>query len=142
MLFMKNYVFKLSRKILNFSEVLRRLDTTQYVQRSVIGSVNGNGHSIINLFAKFTKSLNTHPALLSYYIVVRFFGFCPSCLNSFPCALTSLFGGEFSGPGWTTFFTALTPQSDGGWIFLPFYYDHDCIIRERSRFEKYVSGQV
>src|ERR1700682_5624835 len=102
MLFMKNYMFKLSGKIFNFSEVLRRLDTTQDLQHSVIGSANGNGHSLINLFAKFTKSLNTHPALLSYYIVVCFFG-CPSCLNSFPSALTSLGWCEFSGPGWTAF---------------------------------------
>jgi len=47
MLVMKNYLFKLSRKIFDFSEAVRRLDTTQDVQRSAIGSVNGNGHSLI-----------------------------------------------------------------------------------------------
>jgi hypothetical protein len=45
MLFMKNYVFKLGRKISNFSEVLRRFDTAQDVQHGVIGRVNGNGHN-------------------------------------------------------------------------------------------------
>jgi hypothetical protein len=132
-LFMKNYMFKLVRKISNFSVVPRRFDTTQDVQYSVIGSVNSSGLSLINLFAQFTKSLNTHPPLPYYYMVVRFFGFCPSCLNSFSCALTSLFRCEFSGPRWTAFLAALSPQSDGGRIFRSFYYSHNLIIRERSR---------
>ena len=134
MLFMKNYAFKLSRKFFDFNEVLRRLNTTQDIQRSVIGSVNGNRHSLINRFAKLAKSLPVHPALLSYHRVVLFFAFCPSCSNGFSCALTALFRCEASGPRWTAFFSSLSPESDGGGIFPSFCYSHNHIIRERSRF--------
>jgi hypothetical protein len=132
-LFMKNYMFKLVRKNSNFSGVLRRFDTAQDVQHSVIGSVNSSGHSLIALFAKFTRSLTTHPPVPYDYIVVRLFGFCPSCLNSFSCALASLFRCEFSGPRWTAFLAALSPQSDGSGIFRSFCHSHNRIIRERSR---------
>jgi hypothetical protein len=119
MLSMKNYPFQLSGKLSDFSEVLRRLNTTQDDQRSVIGRVNGNRHSL------------NHPALLSNSIVFRFFGFCPSCSNGFSCTLAALFPCETSGPRWTAFFAALSPKSDGRGIFPSFCYSHNHIIRER-----------
>jgi hypothetical protein len=118
-LFVKNYPFKLLRKLSNFNNVLRRFDTAQDLQHSVVGSANGNLHSLI------------------------FLDFGPSCSNSFPCALTSLRWCEFSGPGRTAFFAAISPQSDGGGIFLPFvaamtvlYVSaRDLATRERSGIE-------
>jgi hypothetical protein len=117
-LFMKNCPFKLVGKISNFNVVLRRLDSAQEIQHGAIGSSNGNVRGFI------------------------FSGLRPSCLNSFPCALTSLRWCKFRGPGWTALFAAPSPQSDGGRIFLSFCYGHDYIIRERSRFGEHVSGQV
>ena len=134
MLFMKNYVFELLRKLSKLRPMCSGFDAAQNLQYGVIrrvndnmiGSANDKGCSL-NLFANFSHLLRSYN-----YIVVRCFGFCPSRLRSFSSAGNSLIRCEPGGPGWTAFFTALSSQSDGGGIFLPFCYSHNCIIRERS----------
>ena len=85
---MEDHTFKLIGKVPDLSWVVCRLDTRQQGESSVVGSVGDSRRSLI---------------------VAATFGFRPTRLDSFACALTSLRRCEFGGSGGTALFAALPP---------------------------------
>ena len=106
-LFMEDRSFELVGKLSNLFPIVRRLESLQQGHDNLIGCVCGSGNRSRLHFCSLYKDMAGAPT-----------GVCPSRLNGFACAFTTLLGGELGGSCRTTLFSTLPPQCNCGGILL------------------------